>query len=154
MTACWKPWCPLPPTPIYHLFCRIIIFQCNFHACWCICPILALAYKVCCGRTWAPSFSVIHTDSSASLLWNWWPPKCYLSSQTNSTTDAVFTCIVYVVCWQVSWWMSDIFPTCSPPYISISWQWILMGDFSWYNLIIRLHFFMTSRMSWHSGYWV
>jgi hypothetical protein len=41
-----------------------------------------------------------------------------------------------------------------PAFISISWQWILMGDFSWYNLIIRLHFFMTSRMPWRSGNWV
>jgi hypothetical protein len=39
-------------------------------------------------------------------------------------------------------------------HMSLSWRWILMGAFGWHNLIIRLHFFMTSRMPWHSGYWV
>ena len=141
MTEFWKPWCPLPPTPISHIPIIIIIIPMHVGSFMPFCNEHTKYVVIELGLLRSQSF----THKQFSLLWNWWPPKCYLSSQTNSTTDAAVTCILFMLVWWVwSSWMSDSFLTAPPAYISTSRWWILMGAFRWYHFfIIRLHFFMT-----------
>jgi len=146
MTEFWKPWCPLHPTPISHLSYGSIIFQHNPHACWCICPILQWAYKVCCDRTWAPLFTVLHTQ--AILL-----PYCGIGDFPSVIWVAkqILPLMLHshasFLCWSDGYDQRHgsltVFLHAPPAYISTSWRWILIGAFSWYRFIIRLHFFMT-----------
>jgi len=134
----WTSWCDWllealvssPPTPISLLFYGSIIFQHNPHACWCICPILVWAYKVCCGRTWTPAFTVIHTHTF--LL-----PYCGIGD-LPSVIWAAKQILPLMLCSHASFFgWSDgynqhhgrltVFLHAPPAYISISWQWILMG---------------------------
>jgi hypothetical protein len=147
----------LSPTPISHLFYRSIIFQHNPHACWCISPILVWAYKVCCGRTWTPAFTVIHTQTFllpycgiGDLPSVIWAAKQILPLMLHSHAS--------FFCWPDGYDQHhgrlDSFHTCSTSIHLYQLAVNFDGAFSWYNLIIRLHFFMTSRVPLRSGYWV
>lgn len=117
-------------TTISHLFYRSIIFQHNLHACWCICSILVWAYKVCC-RTWAPAFTVIHTQTV--LL-----PYCGIGDLPSVIWAAkqilpLMLCShASFLCWSYGYDQHhgrlSVFLHAPTAYISIIWQWILMGS--------------------------
>jgi hypothetical protein len=150
MTEFWKPWCP-PPHLIYSTgvsFFNIIPMHVGaFISFWSEHTKYVVVNWGSCIHTQTVLLPYFGIGDLPSIIW---AAKQILPLMLCSHAS--------FLCWSDGYdyhhGCLTVFLHAPPAYISISWRWILMGAFSWYNLIIRLHFFMTSRMPWHSGYWV